>query len=98
MYFHCYSSSLRKSVFTIPVQDMLSFNQIFNVLGYQKKLWKFHKEECKGFQHVAPHIPKDAVVLMLRLILRFNVRYVYYCFILCLPVDLFIIINICYST
>jgi len=56
---------------------------------YQKKSWKLHKEECTGFQHIAPHIPKDAVVLLLRLILRLNVRFIIHV----LLIDLFININ-----
>ena len=49
---------------------------------YQKNSWKFHREECKGFQHIAPHIPRDAVVLFLRLILRLNVSIVFIDFLL----------------
>lgn len=50
--------------------ESLSFCFVF-----QKKSWKFHKEECRGFQRISPHIPKDAVILMFRLILRLHVRF-----------------------
>lgn len=36
----------------------------------QREDWSIHKEECRYLQHVAPKIPLDSVMLMLRLIIK----------------------------